>query len=359
MNIMVFDVPADKTGALSILNDFHSETLKNSNKDINWFFVVGLPKLEERENIKVLRYPWIKRSWFHRLYFDHFIANRLIKQYKIDKLLSFQNLVIPHTNIPQTLYVHQSLPFVKYKFKFNENKLFWIYQNIIGEMIKRSIIEAEKIIVQSKWMMEACRDQAGIDSKKIRVISPKINVDIQKSFTPSKVNLKTFFFPAVADIYKNHKIIIEASKALKEKGIEDYKIILTINGDENNHSINLYNEVVNKSLPIDFIGILSLDEVFELYTKSILIFPSYIEAFGLPILESRLHKGIVFACNCPFSNEILEGYSNSYFFDPFDANELSSLMEDVLVGKIKYRKTVEEVIANKDNGWVELINELM
>ena len=351
-NIMIFDVPAVEGGALTILNDFHCEVLSNPNKDINWIFVVSQPQLEEKDNIKVLRYPWIKKSWLHRLYFDHFIANRLIKKYKTDKVLSFQNTIIPHTNVPQIVYLHQSLPFVEYKFRLKENILFWIYQNIIGKIIKKSIIKAEKLIVQTEWMKEACIEETGIDGRKIKVMPPKINIDIKDKFIPANENLKTFFFPAGAMSYKNHKIIIEACKILKDKGIKGYKVIFTLMEDESKYIRSLHKKVIDNSLPIDFIGSISRENVLELYTRSILIFPSHIESFGLPMLESRLHEGIIFASNCSFSKEILRGYENAYFFDPFDVDELSRLMGDILVGEIKYNKIKKESIGIKGDGWV-------
>lgn len=359
MNIMVFDVPAVEGGALTILNDFHKEVLNREDKDINWFFVVSEPDLEESENIKVLRYPWIKKSWFHRLYFDHLMASRLIDKYKIDKLLSFQNMVIKYTDIPQTVYLHQSLPFADYRFKFKEQSLFWIYQNIIGKSIKKSIIKAESVVVQTEWMKKSCLKETDVDSKKIKVVSPKVNIEIKDHFTPKGENLKTFFFPADNRSYKNHNIIVKACKGLKQRGIEDYRVILTLDGDEDRATEDLYREVKDNSLPIDFIGRVSLDKVFELYSKSILVFPSFIETLGLPMLESRAHGGIVLASNCPFSKEVLDGYENAYFFNPFSVKELSKLMEGILIGNIKYKESKKQFINDGNNGWVELLNELI
>lgn len=61
MNIMVFDVPAEHRGALSILNDFYDEVKSHHDKNINWIFVVSKPTLPETENIKVLRFPWVRK----------------------------------------------------------------------------------------------------------------------------------------------------------------------------------------------------------------------------------------------------------------------------------------------------------
>ncbi len=355
---MVFDVPASSGGALSILKDFYNEVKSNTDIDINWFFVISTPELEELEKVKVFRFPWIKKSWVHRLYFDHFVAPKLIKKHNIDKVLSFQNVTVPHTKVSQVLYVHQSLPFVDYKFSFKKNKLFWIYQNIIGKLIKKSIKKAKKVIVQTDWMKKACIEQVGIDSRKIKVISPKINLNINRYFNPSETNMRTFFFPAGAQSYKNHRIIVESCKRLKKQGINDYNVIFTLKGNENNSIATLYEEVKELDLPIEFVGGLSREGVFELYTKSILIFPSYIETFGLPMLEARLHKTIILASNCPFSNEILKEYENAYFFNPFNSSELKNLMEKAIMNEIEYKECDEDIGNMSGNGWKDLLNEL-
>ena len=114
MNIMVFDVPAESGGALSILNEFYNSF--SIDKENNYIFVVSKPILKDTENIKILRFPWIKKSWFHRFYFDHVIAPKLIKNYNVDRVLSLQNIIIPYTNVYQTVYVHNSLPFAEYRF---------------------------------------------------------------------------------------------------------------------------------------------------------------------------------------------------------------------------------------------------
>lgn len=357
MNIMVFDVPAESGGALSILNDFYQEALTFKDKNITWFFVISKPEIKETENIKMLRFPWVKKSWWHRLYFDNIVAPKVIEKYNVDKVLSFQNVIIPHTKVSQVLYVHQPLPFVDYKFSLKENKLFWVYQNIISKNIINSIKKADTVIVQTKWMKKACIEKADVESEKIHVISPQINVDIKKVFVPNKESLSTFFYPAGASSYKNHKIIIDACKKLKYENKKEFKVIFTLKGDENNHISELYTKVKEHQLSIEFVGNLSREQVFDLYTKSILLFPSYIETFGLPMLEAKLHKGIVLASDCQFSHEILDGYENAYFFDPFDVNELAMLMNKVVNEKIKYFNInhVEEIRIDVEQKLTDII----
>lgn len=342
--IMVFDVPAEHGGVLSILNDYYNDVRASKEQDTEWCFVLGKATLEETKNIKVLRFPWVKKSWFHRLFFDHVIAPRLVRDYKPDMILSLQSVIIPHVSIYQELYLQQSLPFADYRFKIRENFLFWMYQNIIGRIIFSSIKKANRVIVQTKWMKKACIKKTGVEEAKITVIPPKISINPKIFFNPTKKSLSMFFYPAAPYPYKNHTLILDAAKNLVEQGFKNFHVVFTLSGEENKYAKMLFKRSKNEKMPIEFVGSLTREEVFEYYTHSVLLFPSYIETFGLPMLEATIHKGIVLASDCAFSHEILDGYENAYFFDPFDGKYISHLMLQILEGKINY---VESLLPNQ------------
>ncbi|OZI13507.1 glycosyl transferase family 1 [Bacillaceae bacterium SAS-127] len=341
MRIMVFNVAAEHGGALSVLNDFYHEVLDRNDTNIQWIFVLSTATLQETDHIKVLRFPWVKKSWGHRFYFDQIIAPQLVKQHQADKIFSLQNMTVPRVTCEQIVYVHQSLPFVDYRFSFRDNRLFWIYQNIIGRNIIQSIKKAELAIVQTEWMKQACIEKAQVESSKVKVIPPNVNIAVNGYFEPNERSLTTFFYPANGMEYKNHQLIIDAARELKRVTNQDYEIIFTLNGNENEYVATLYRQVQEEQLPIRFEGAKTREEVFGLYTKAILLFPSYIETFGLPLLEARLHKGVVLASNTSFSKEILKGYENGKFFDPFNPMELCLLMKQYLQAEIEYKPMLE------------------
>lgn len=336
MKIIVFDVPASTGGALSILKDFYREIVQNDDQDIKWIFVLSEPSLKETENIKVLRFPWIKKSWFHRLFFDQFIAPELVKKFQPDKIFSLQNMIIPKVKVEQIVYVHQSLPFSDYRFNFSENRILWIKQNILSRLILKSIRKSQKVIVQSNWIKKACIEKANVQESKMVVIPPKVPLHIENYFEENGQNLSTFFYPAGADYYKNHRLIVAACEQLSRNDDYRFNVNFTLRGDENEHIKALYERVQELKLPIKFIGAIEREKVFEYYAKSILIFPSYVETFGLPLLESKLHKGIIFASDTLFAHEILDGYPNAYYFNCFNSEELKNLMQKLLDGDISY-----------------------
>ena len=66
---------------------------------------------------------------------------------------------------------------------------------------------------------------------------------------------------------------------------------------------------------------------------------------------------IVLASNTLFSHELLDGYENAYFFDPFKPGELADLMERVITGAIEIKKcTSTKEIA--ENGWKQVMVHL-
>jgi len=329
MRIIVFDVAAETGGALTILKQYYEMAVKDILNE--WIFVVSTPDLKDTTNVKIIKYPWVKNSWFHRLYFEKFIAKKIVLEYKADEVLSLQNIIVFKLDVKQTLYLHQSLPFTEKRFRITENFKFWIYQNIISRIIYKSVKEANKVIVQTKWMKDACLKKVNIDPSKFEIKQPELHIKVKNYYKQTNENTKLFFYPASGLKYKNHEIIVKATMELIRQGIISFKVIFTLSGNENANVKKLYNMVKEYNLPIEFIGQLCLEEVYDYYSKAILIFSSYIETFGLPLLEAKMHNAPILASDCAFSHEILDDYDNVHFFDPFNHNILAEKMKEVIL----------------------------
>lgn len=323
MNILVYSVAAESGGAFSVLMDFYKQFREH--KENHYYFLVSTPQLEEQDNITVLRYPEIKKGWGHRLWFEYVKAPKLVKQLKIDKVFSTTNTVLPFVQIPQTLYLHNALPFSEYRFKWNENRLFWVYQHIIARLIFHSLKRADHIITQTHWMKNAVIDQCGIPEGKIEVQTPPIDDSMVRLFHPTGRGT-IFFYPAAPFSYKNHRLIIEACKILKSREITDWQVLLTLNANGSPYERELAAVAKDFRLPVKFIGFLSREEVFDWYSKSILLFPSYIESLALPLMEAMLTGAPILASDMPFSREILHNYEKSKFYKITDAEKLADEM---------------------------------
>lgn len=333
---MVFDVANVSGGGESILRQYYLDSI--SSKEDEWVYVTSNVGLQETENVQVVRYPKAARSAIYRLIFDYITAPYIVIKTKPDRILSLQNLDVPWVSLPQTIYLHQSLPFSKVPIRFSQNKRLWFYQNVYKYRIRHMLYRADKVIVQTKWMKDGCLQLADIREEKVEIIPP--NVLFSEGVFYIGDNRPDFVYPANEHFYKNHRVIIDAAHLLKSDSICNYTIAFTISGDENENVRQIRAETIKAGLPISFIGAVPYSTVVNYYRTCILLFPSYIESFGLPLLEARLAGCPIIAADTPFAREILDSYPKSNLFQYNDAKALYSLMKDVIVSS----KQVPEVM---------------
>lgn len=324
---LIYDVHASESGALAILNDLYQKLANDDDKSTQYIFAVSTPEYKETENIKVLRYPWVKKSWLHRIYFNKITTRKILKKFKPDKVYSLQNEGIPFFKGYQKVYLH--LPFVLCDYKFDlkkDGKRLWLYQNVLSKFIFKSLRRVDEVIVQTHWMKEALIQKAGVKPENIYIEAPDISVNKLGKFVDTAENRKRFFYPATAFHYKNHMTLLKAIKYAVDNGLTDYEIIFTIRKDENSYTKMLADYAEQNDLNVIFKGAISRENVFELYTKSVLLFPSFVESFGLPLLEARLSDTYIIASDCSFCKEILDKYDKAYYFEPMDFKGMGNLI---------------------------------
>jgi len=341
MRIVISNTAAKVGGALEILNSlfYQVKRVAETRKDIEWIFILNDYIYDNSSQISIIKEE--TTTWISRLIYDYYRGARLINPLKPDLVINMQNTIIKNINCPQFLYVHQAIPFqTNFRFSFfrkQERKLA-VYQYIIGYLIKQSIKKSDHVFVQTNWMKSSIISDVGVRENKIGVYSPAI---IDTSFTKEEIHdeQNKFIYPANDFIYKNHECIYKANRILKME-YSDFRIILTTG-----KSINDIN--------IECVGFIEKSKLMKLYSESTLIFPSFIETVGLPLLEASLLGAIVLVADCEYSREILSDYPNAYFFDPNRPTELAALMKDVIENKI-IRLPINLDLKNMD-GWTEFI----
>ena len=325
MNKMIFNVAASESGALSILNE-HYEKAKNDTS--KYIFVIGTPHLDDTDRIKILRYPWVKKSLIHRLFFDYLIAPRLIKNYPNNQIISLQNTIIPRTKIDQSIYIHNVLAFSNYKISLFREPYLWLQKNVIGKRVIKSLRKAKIIYVQSNWLKKLLIKRFNFINNKVIVDPPTYNKFINTKLyesTVSKYENVKLFYPSTHFSYKNHQILLNLARLIKTTKME-VEINITLNGYENGFIKKIYKIVNNESLKINFLGNLNTNELFKEYISSILVFPSLVENVGLPLLEAKELSAPILAADLNYSREILRNYKKVAFFNPLSIESLFSQM---------------------------------
>lgn len=322
MRIVVNDIAASEGGALSVLKEFHNEILSSEDNN-EWIFFLNDNYIPNSRNIEVKTFHNIKKSWYKRLVFDFISGRKIINKLHPDIYISLQNTATIGVNCEQLVYLHQSLPYQTEKnfsfFKKKERKLA-VYQKIIGRVFNCLFKKTNSdIIVQSNWMKNNLSKKV---NNKIFVIPPSIKYPVKTEFK-NNYNFdeicRTFFYPASDFVYKNHTVIFDAVEKLHSRGFKHFKVILTLEKKNVKHQ-NLYK----------FLGNISREQVFDFYSKSTLLFPSYIETYGLPLQEAQMFGHPIIAADTKFSNEVLKNYNNKFFFDRNDSDKLADIMAQIL-----------------------------
>ncbi|MGM8138966.1 glycosyltransferase [Enterococcus italicus] len=324
MRIVVNNVAASGGGALTILKNLEEEIVRlNLNKEHEWIFLLSDNYLDNNDNISVIKRKELKTSRLKRILFDYFFGGKIINSFNPDLYISLNNTATLGVNTHQIVYLHQLLPFQKEKnfsfFKSNE-RLLAFYQKVIGFFIKDTLSRTDAdVVVQTEYFKKLVEKEL---SNNLIVIRPKVTHFLKHQYNSE--NIRTFFYPASNWLYKNHQVIYDAVGLLEKKGITDFKIILTIEKPD-----FYFNQQIYK-----FVGNLPYVEVLNYYGKSVLLFPSYIETYGLPLAEARQAGTRIICSRTGFSQEILRGYENVKMFEKYNAKELADLIELQINGKL-------------------------
>ena len=163
---------------------------------------------------------------------------------------------------------------------------------------------------------------------------PDIGCNGIGSYKDTPENRRRLFYPAMPYTYKNHATLLKALRYAQAHGLNEYELILTIVPEQSKYTRQLYAYAQKNGLHVKFGGPIPREEVFKTYESSVLVFPSYVESFGLPLLEAKLTGSPILASDTPFCREILKDYDKVLFFPESDESALGKYLLGVCEGTL-------------------------
>lgn len=315
------------SGALVILDSFISEA-----SEINEQFLIFIDDSLNYSNFLNIKFVKInKRSWLQRILWDFYGLNRWLNINGIipKHLISLQNTTC-NVKCSQIVYVHQGIMFSDYKFSFfkSEERVLYFYQNFYSYFIKLFSNKNTKFVVQTKNIKKRLVSDLDIDSTNVYISFPtslfesNINeIQCDEKFTllnESKFNL---IYPSTPIFYKNHVVVLKAISYLKESRPDIYnKLVFSVTFNYGEYS-NFDSTVAKLGImeKINYLGVLPKENLFYLYqTSTALVFPSYIETLGLPLIEAAASKLPVICTDIPNTREVLDNYIGLILTDQND-----------------------------------------
>ncbi len=334
-----------------ILNQIVREAEHDKANDYYIFLSSGINRTHGN-----LHYIYInkKKGLAHRLIWDLYGLKRYLKKNFImpHLIISMQNMaLLGFHGIPQMVYLHQSIPFSDFNLnpmKKEERKLFF-YKYVYKIMIFLTInFTGSRVYVQTEWMKERA---VALFRKSIKVKKIAPSIEKQEGIRNAETNNKDFlFYPTSNFKYKNIDTIIKAIDYLKVYNPEIYgriELRLTIDKDP---------KYCMASDNVKFIGYQSKDDMISLYeNSSAMVFPSYLESFGLPLIEAASIGLPIIVSDLPYSREILGTYDGARFINDYMSKRAwaQGITEVYAEGRNRYKPLIWN-----NEGWKVLFNDI-
>ena len=166
---------------------------------------------------------------------------------------------------------------------------------------RESVCQATRVIVNSEFTKKNLVEIYETDENKIDVIyhgyDMSYNVKSSEYLDEirEKYGLKTpfLYYPAASWPHKNHKNLLHALKLLREKHKFDGQLVLTGIATQLQSEILALIADLGLTNHVKILGYLPYEDLPYLYNLAeIMVFPSFFEGFGLPLVEAM-------ACGCP------------------------------------------------------------
>jgi len=313
------------------------------------------------DNIEYIEFPDIKKSWLSRLKFEYFTCKKISQEIMPDIWLSMHDIT-PRIDVRNLfVYCHNPAPFYHLTYMdFKFNKRVFLFTLFYKYLYKINIKKNKAVIVQQSWIGEYFNNK--LKARKILIAKP-----VEPSNEIENVNFicdgsLRLFYPALSRTFKNFELLLDSLSYLKLNKFDIHKkikLVLTIDEKTNPYSeylVKKYSHLEN----VDFLGVLSRDEVDAQYQKcDVVVFPSKLETWGLPISEAKAHHKPIILADLPYAYETLGNYSAACFVNPDDYIALSKLLVSMLS-----KKSVFHSVTFKDSpdicfSWESLVDSIV
>lgn len=345
--IIVNATAPESSGTLTILKQFVANIPHDK---YHWLVFVSdkISLQTPQPNVRIVPMAGVK-PMLKRLWWDCIGLNRWLKKHHIEPMatVSLQNtgFRVSQKNIPDFIYYHQPLPFFPYSWnplKKNE-RILWFYKHIYPLCVRLFLSKDTTVFVQLDFIKEGFVKYFRHPQQNVKVYSPSVaepeNSDLHIDLDTQKVNL---FYPAIGVFYKNHRVLRDAL----QHDCGQVQMYFTLE----NASISW-----NADRRISLLGVLPYAEVCAMYRHcDALVFPSYIETFGLPLIEAAMTGMPVLAADLPYAREVLDGYEGVTFIPHNDPKAWA----DAIAGLEKGKRHKPLDISDRP-GWKELFNDII
>ena len=328
--LVISGVGLTSGGTLSVFNDCVRSAINSGSEVVLLVHNESLIDVGvgEERNCQILSYPWVKKRWIYRIYFEYFFCYFLAFRIRPKLWLSMHDMstVLPRSlGIQQFVYCHNPSVFFRprlkdFVFDFNFSLFCLFYRFLYWINIRSN----RAVFVQQLWIAQAFREMFGADLPVV-VQRPEINFgDIVAGNSVS--DNKRFFYPTLPRTFKNIEFLIDVANIFSE--YQDFEFVVTVDPTMGRYAQYLINKAGVNNRNIFFVGRLSRNNVLKYFEDGYcLVFPSLLETWGMPLTEAAQFGCPIYVADLPYAKETLAGYKYVNFFDPGDPQSFVAALE--------------------------------
>jgi len=281
--------------------------------------------------VRFIAVPQTLGSWTRRLVFEWWTSAGLSRTLKADVWLSLQDVSARTSARRRYVYCHNAAPF--YRASWKEARLGGVFllQTLFYKILYRGFLRRNHgVVVQQDWMRKEFHAHFGVDIPVI-VAQPSIR-NVDDAVSRVQVRSNVFLFPSLPRVFKNFELIGQAAEILEQRGQTGQQFRFTIRGDENAYARELHRRF-NRTEGVRFIGHQTREDMKREYESAdVVLFPSKLESWGLPISEAKAFGKTLFLADLPYAHEAVGDYGRVAFFSATEPMDLADLVMRHMAG---------------------------
>lgn len=272
------------------------------------------------------RHPFLWYWWFEKS------IPKVLKEHQIDLFISPDGYSSLNTNVPQIVTIHD-LAFEHYK----AHTPFLVYQ-YYKHFVPKFCSKASKILAVSSFTKQDIIERYGVEENKIDVVYNGFDNSMQLTVCSTQtetlaanslLNTKYFIFIGAVHPRKNVLGLLKAFEYFKSTFSKEQKLVIIGRKAWMNDELDSFYKQMKHKKDVVWIEQIERNDLLQILKNAFaLVYPSFFEGFGIPIIEAMSFGVPVISSNASCLPEITE--DAAILVNPNDTNTIANAMNELI-----------------------------
>lgn len=348
-HLVVSAVNFSEGGPLTVLQESLDAAAQSLPVDWKITALVHRKSLIANPRVETLEFPQAKRSWFTRLWLEWVVFDQISRKLKPDLWLSLHDITPRVLARRQAVYCHNPSPF--HRLTSRDARLepaFAVFNLLYAHLYRVFISRNHTVVVQQDWLREAFRRL--YSHPNVLVAYPARQEATANALAamptlrqPSTSQPLVLLYPALPRVFKNIEVLCKGMQLLASEVRCLLELRLTLSGAENAYARDLRRRF--SSVPgVKFIGKQTRQQMDKQYRDcDVVLFPSRLETWGLPITEAKSHGKPLIVVDLPYARETVGNCEAVTFLPAHDARAWATAFEGIAHGRWRFDRQSRSV----------------